>query len=385
MSKQRYRVRPLVTRTRNGKPQYIHRVEDTLTGKVVRECTSTRSRSQALKRASAVCADLNAGVRKKRLRTIGDLMDNFLAEYTSRSAGAATIHTLNAEKIKHRLGVNMPLDDVMSTTPASKGLTRSQKQTLSSAFNRAVGDGMWDRNPVRDARVHPEPQDRSAFEVDELHTIFAYIASRADNAPTALQHDLWRGDYARYALHACTGARAAEVCALEYGPMLNDGVWHIDRQVYVQKRGYTPTPQQVMEHIDRKMYLARPKTESSVRTVPVPDGVLRLLPAPEDPPADRFVFRSFRNPILSPRTSSARWLDIVRASGVRPRPLHTLRDTFISVALAELGLSYPVVKSIVGHSRKDITDRYITVTMQQKLNTVNAVYDATIATFPHPL
>lgn len=371
---QRYRIGTLITRTRNGREQYIYRIHDTTTGEIVGERTSTKSKSAALDKARKRRDELEAGaIRAGEIKTVGQLLDYFFDSYNPRSAGSLTQHRHHEKMIRKRLGPGFALDDLRDSTPAAHGLTRGQVQTLRTAINAAIRDKILTHNPVATSRVPVAHKDKEAYSIPELRKIFEVFAQRDAEATTPLQQQLHRDDHTRYLISATTGMRIGELLAIEHGTLLHDDhTWYIDRQVYTQKPGTVPAPHQMIEHLGGQTYLTRPKTESSIRTVPIPHAICEAIPREDT----RFLFRSFRHPYMSTKTASDRWMSAVRASGVRPRSLHVLRSSFLSIAIGDLGLPYTTAKAVVGHAKREVTEKYITIRPEQKREMVEAVYNA---------
>ncbi len=133
-----------------------------------------------------------------------------------------------------------------------------------------------------------------------------------------------------------------------------------------------------------------PKTAESIRTVPVPPGVLQVLSAHrramneeslsrgEDWTAgDRPVFVTVRGTHLSPSNFSARVFKmLVKAAGIEGRlRLHDLRHTYASLALSR-GASLAAVSKALGHSRISTTlDMYVSA-LPSDVDQLSEIMDA---------
>lgn len=102
------------------------------------------------------------------------------------------------------------------------------------------------------------------------------------------------------------------------------------------------------DHID----IVDAKTEAGIRTVPLCDKILKLLPV---------------EPIPSYTVFNKRFNEILPGYHI-----HDTRHTFISM-MTEAGIDPRVIKVIVGHKTNDITDLYTHITLEAKLEAVNKI------------
>lgn len=96
--------------------------------------------------------------------------------------------------------------------------------------------------------------------------------------------------------------------------------------------------------------IVKSKTEAGKRIVPLSDKVLSLMPFPDIPPHTSLM-REFKK-ILPNHT------------------IHDTRHTFISM-MAEKGIDDRIIKAIVGHSTKDVTEVYTHISLETMLEAVN--------------
>lgn len=382
---ERYEIQGTTTRQRGTKTQHVVRIKDTITGETT-EVTSTKTRRAAIDKANKKVQQLNAGLgHNKPYATIEELLDGFINNYQSRQPATAVTHTINREKILKKIPGKTLLDNITQNTPANQGLTKSELQTLRTAFHQAVQNKRTPTNPVQNSKIIViDRQDRQPFEYDELEAIFRQLFKNYEQAKGEEGRRIAHQDYMVYAIALCTGMRQAEIGAITANNKLYDNhEWRVEAQLYAHKTPgkNEPTDEQIIKTIKPgKYYLVRPKTENSIRTVPLPQD----LELPEDVEDGEFIFRSFRNTYISPRTLSGRWLENIRKTDVRPRPFHTLRHTFTTIAVGDLLIPVPIVKAITGHAKRDITEHYITVKQTQKIQTVEGVYHATVNNYKWP-
>lgn len=98
--------------------------------------------------------------------------------------------------------------------------------------------------------------------------------------------------------------------------------------------------------------IIKAKTKAGVRMVPLSDKVKTLLPVPYIPPYQTFA--AHFHELLPNHT------------------IHDTRHTFITL-LTEAGVDPRVIKTIAGHSTKDITEAYTHITLGVMLEAVNKI------------
>lgn len=173
-------------------------------------------------------------------------------------------------------------------------------------------------------------------------------------------------------IHICllTGLRIGEICALRWDDIdLPAGVLHVRRtlsRVYVSDalRPFC------------KLSLDRPKTDSSVRDIPLEEGLRHSLEAfPWGPDPECYVLSGSHRPIepRSYRNYFASFLDSLEIPRVN---FHVLRHTFATRCI-EVGADYKTVSSLLGHSDiKTTLNLYVHPRMSQKQACVNRLVTA---------
>lgn len=102
------------------------------------------------------------------------------------------------------------------------------------------------------------------------------------------------------------------------------------------------------DHID----IIASKTEAGIRTVPLCDKVLNLLPI---------------EPIPSYVVFNKQFKEVLPGYHI-----HDTRHTFITM-MTEAGIDSRIIKAIVGHKTNDITDHYTHITLDKMLEAVNKI------------
>ena len=107
-----------------------------------------------------------------------------------------------------------------------------------------------------------------------------------------------------------------------------------------------------------------PKSETSVREIPLPDFVLNELRQVRTNDGDYIVSGSEK--IIEPRCFTNRYKSILKKAGIPSRKFHSLRHTFATNALQQ-GFDVKTLSEILGHSGANVTMRvYLHTSMERK-------------------
>lgn len=164
------------------------------------------------------------------------------------------------------------------------------------------------------------------------------------------------------ALSLYTGMRIGELCALRW------------QDIDIEKRILTVshTIQRIQDFSGSKrtrVIITEPKSQSSKRTIPVPDCLIPMLKELKSK-SDSYVLTGSCKPI-EPRTMQYRFkriLDNVKLPSYR---FHSLRHAFASGAI-EIGFDVKTLSEILGHSSVQITlDRYVHSSFDHKRDCMN--------------
>ena len=158
-------------------------------------------------------------------------------------------------------------------------------------------------------------------------------------------------------LSATTGIRIGELCALKWG------------SIDLEKRTLTiKNTVQRIKSIDgstaTKLIITLPKSNSSVRKIPLPDfiiPILRNLKGNND-----YYILSGTRAIIEPRTMQYRFKHILSDLNLPNVSFHSLRHGFATTCIA-LGFDVKTLSEILGHSSVEITlNRYVHSSMERK-------------------
>lgn len=175
-----------------------------------------------------------------------------------------------------------------------------------------------------------------------------------------------------------TGMRVGEVCALTW----ND-IDFIKMKIYVNKTLHRL--KNLDPDITAKTVLVTesPKSESSIRDIPINDDIILKLLEHRKYVSDRYgigcaqdnhfiLTHSYKKPI-EPRTLSDAFQRYLSYANIKSASMHTLRHTFATRAL-EAGVDFKVLSVLLGHSDINVTmNRYAHVLDKTKKTAMDSI------------
>lgn len=149
-----------------------------------------------------------------------------------------------------------------------------------------------------------------------------------------------------------TGLRLGELCALKWSDV-DFGARTLRVQRSVQRLS---SPQSAGK---TALQIGTPKSDSSVRELPLPAFLLALLREKRrKAPADRFIFPGKGGAAMDPRTMQNHFKALAGALNIPNAHVHTLRHTFATRCL-EQHIGFEVLSQLLGHSSPRVTmDHY---------------------------
>ncbi len=118
-----------------------------------------------------------------------------------------------------------------------------------------------------------------------------------------------------------------------------------------------------------KVILGKPKTESSVRTVPLPLPICTYL-LQFQKPGDCYILTGTQN-YMEPRVCRDRFGRMLKRIGIRHYSYHTLRHTYATRCI-ENGMDVKSLSEMMGHADVKITmQRYVHPTLEMKKEQIN--------------
>lgn len=161
-----------------------------------------------------------------------------------------------------------------------------------------------------------------------------------------------------------TGLRIGEVCALRWQDI------HVEEQyLYIHQ-----TMQRIQVDGDGRrrteVVILPPKSDCSIRRIPIPDEVLRLLKTVQRQDS-AFLLTGLVHSYIEPRCLENHFKAVTKECGLKEVNYHALRHTF-ATRCVELGFDIKSLSEILGHASVNITlNRYVHPSMDLKQRNMN--------------
>lgn len=157
-----------------------------------------------------------------------------------------------------------------------------------------------------------------------------------------------------------TGLRIGEICALQW------------KSISIESKFLTVTHTlQRVSNLDNSstskttLQLGTPKTPSSIRTIPLTEGLVELFKLFQSDDPDAFVMTGCRK-LMDPRNLQRRLKKYTTELGIADVHFHTLRHTFATRCI-ELGCDTKSLSEMLGHSNISTTmNRYVHPSLDYK-------------------
>lgn len=163
-----------------------------------------------------------------------------------------------------------------------------------------------------------------------------------------------------------SGLRIGEICALTWGDIdLSNQLLHVTKTIQrIYRKDTTPRSYVV---------ITSPKTESSIRDVPISPKVCSLIKEIADMNPDHYVLTNSER-YIEPRTFRKHYDNFLDVHGISHINFHSLRHTFATRCI-EGGANYKVVSEILGHSTINTTlNMYVHPQMSEKRKCMELIY-----------
>lgn len=165
-----------------------------------------------------------------------------------------------------------------------------------------------------------------------------------------------------------TGIRIGEVCALKWEDIsLSEKTLYIHQTMQRLQTG-------AGSGAKTKVMVTTPKSACSIRTIPLPDGLVRVIQAADVRDSGYFLTGSDTK-WVEPRTMQNYFKRLLKNCSIENTNYHTLRHTF-ATRCVELGFDVKSLSEILGHASVQITmNRYVHPSMQMKRNNMQRLSD----------
>ena len=165
-----------------------------------------------------------------------------------------------------------------------------------------------------------------------------------------------------------TGLRLGELCALRWSDIsLEEGELRVTRTMQRIPNLSEAGSKTVID-------IGEPKSQSSIRTLPIPELLipyLRLAYVSNAYASDTYILSGQKYYFIEPRTMENRFKSVLKKCGIKDANFHALRHSFATRSI-ELGVDVKSLSEILGHSNVNITlNRYVHPSMKLKHENMN--------------
>jgi len=159
------------------------------------------------------------------------------------------------------------------------------------------------------------------------------------------------------AISMTTGIRIGELCALQWSNV------DFEKRVLTVKKTLQRI-QNPTNHSKTQVVITEPKSDSSMRSIPIPDCLIGFLS--DFKGADSEYILTGSNKPIEPRSMQYRFRTILKNAGLPSIHFHALRHMFASNCV-KLGFDIKSLSELLGHSSVEITlNRYVHSSFEQK-------------------
>ncbi len=202
------------------------------------------------------------------------------------------------------------------------------------------------KNPMEEISMPKKRKPEiNILDGDEQNQLQQYIAENQNHTTMGV------------ALSMATGIRIGELCALQWKDI------DLEKRILTVKK----TIQRIQCPTDTaktKLLITAPKSESSVRTIPLPECIISMLKKFKGKEQE-YVLSGNVKP-LEPRTMQYRFSKILKNVKLPSIHFHALRHMFASNCV-KLGFDVKALSEILGHSSVEITlNKYVHSSFEQK-------------------
>lgn len=363
----------------NGKTYWTAQVylyKDPITEKWKKKTKTKKRKSDCVDWLVKIRADIASGkFSESGETTLKSFIENWLDLYVknNRSIGTLSVYSyLYYDKIYPSFIANKKMNEITSNcifihlkNQKDNGETianlNSQLKFLKIVFNQAIKLDVVMTNPASnieefkpDKKEIDLEEEFYTFTIEEQETIIENI-DLDDNYQLAI-----------YLLFS-TGLRIGELLALRWED-IEDGKVNVTRQwismAIKQKDG----------KYKREKFFSRPKTESSIRSVPLPENVYKTL---EPYKSEGLIFPSKENKSMPISRDTVLknfrlYLDSIGIES-KDKTLHKIRHAY-ATRLFEAGADLKTVADLMGHgSLKMLNEIYLHVSKDKKTQTVDLI------------
>jgi len=282
----------------------------------------------------------------KYCNLINNHIKPFLGKYPPSSINSAVINGFIADKVKP------------DERAKSKGLSVKTLKDIVSVIKSALRFAK-DESLITDVSINvvlpkDKPCHMRVLTSDEQVTLEKFLCTDMDESKLGIYLCLY------------TGIRIGEVCAAKWSDFsLDEGMLNISRTMQRIQTLESESSEKT------KIITTDPKSNFSVRSIPLPDCLIDKLRRFRPALQDTYLLTGETGRFIEPRTYQYRFKSYLSRCGIADANFHSIRHTFSTRCVA-LGFDIKSLSEILGHANVNITlNRYVHPSLDMKRNNMN--------------
>ncbi len=283
---------------------------------------------------------------------------NLLSTYLFPAFGDSLIEAITKEEISEFTN-NLLLTGGRKETGLSTKTVSSVLSVLKSVFEYAVQSEQLDVVTIEKSFIKQSPKPLRILSMPEQKKLSNYLYDNLTLTNLGILLCLY------------TGIRIGEVCALKW-----EDISISEQSLYVHKTMQRIQNKELDENCENKtsVLISSPKSECSIRKIPLPDEIFKLIEKMHYPENTFFLTGKIYD-FMEPRTLQYRFKAVLKSCDIQDANFHALRHTF-ATRCVELGFDVKSLSEILGHASVNITmNRYVHPSMELKQQNMNMFSD----------
>lgn len=269
-----------------------------------------------------------------------------LGEYSLLDITNTTLNTFAAEKLKNgKLGASGGL---------SEKTVRDIMTVIKSVLRFAQEEALMPAISIKLTLPREKKQDMRVLSTDEQKLLENYLCNNIDESKLGILLCMY------------TGLRVGEVCALKW-----EDISLTENTLTVKRTMQRIQALDAECHSKTKIAITIPKSDCSLRAIPLPDCLMEKLKAFRPASNSAYFLTGKAERFIEPRTYQNRFKSYINDCGIVDANFHSTRHTF-ATRCVEVGFEIKSLSEILGHANINITlDRYVHPSFDLKRSNMN--------------
>lgn len=335
--------------------------------------------NEANQKAEEYIQNLKMGMTdNNQLFTINILLPKWLFEVKKNEIKASSFESYEStyrNYIKKYLIADLPIKDLKSLKiqefynkllkdNVSPNNIKKVHKLLRQFFNFAELEGYIIKNPAVNIAL-PKIKKTVNNIITERKTKFQYFNEEEIKELLNLFKNTRYENIIIFALG--TGMRKGEIFGLQW-----DDLDFENKEIHVVHNLSHIAEIDEKGNRNYKTILQTPKSENSVRIIPMSDAIFKLLKSLNK--NSNYVFSNNKGNHIDLKWTEKYWNNKLKGTNLEGKRFHDLRHTFATMLLLK-GTNLIQIKELMGHSSVKITEIYLDVLPKNKIDTVNKLND----------